>query len=187
MRYDSKSGFMFELILGLVVLAILLVAEYLHAHKAALVGPTPTPITRVVISTAPGVSVTPATTATPLAPPSFIYDISDLALIFAAPGRLKDLDSTAVYLAGDQAVNSVGFSSKRLEAAGCSASSAPLGIITYDTDKGGEIVAHVGSQNIYYIEPKTGCRADASLLPLASLKAALGSVVSGTLSAQSSR
>lgn len=187
MRDKSKTGFMLELVLGLVVLGILLVAEYLHAHKAAIMGPTPSPIIKVVISTAPGVTVTPAAVDTQPNPPAFIYDISDLGLMFAAPGTLKDLDSAAVHLAGDQAVNSVGFSTKRLEAAGCSLQSAPLGILTYDTDKGGDIVAHVGSQNLYYLEPKAGCKADTAFLPLASLKAALGSLISDTTTPQSAR
>lgn len=180
MRDKGKTGFMLELVLGLIVLAILLVAEYLHAHKAAIMGPTPTPIIKVVISTAPGVTVTPAPTNTLPNSPAFIYDIADLGLMFASPGALRDLDSAAVHLAGDQAVNSVGFSSQRLEAAGCSVQSAPLGILTYDTDKGGDIVAHVGNQNLYYLEPKAGCKADGTLLPLAGFKAALGSLISDT-------
>jgi len=185
MSGQSKTGFMFELVLGLVVLGILLVAEYLHSHKAALVGPTPTPIIKVVISTAPGATLTPAPLAQPA--PAFIYDISDLGLMFAAPGSLADLDSAAVHLAGDQAVNSVGFSSKRLETAGCSVQSAPLGTLTYDTDKGGDIVAQVAGQKLYYLEPKVGCKADVALLPLASFKASLGSIISDKATSQSTR
>lgn len=180
MSGQSKTSYMFELVLGLIVLAILFVAEYLHAHKAAITGPTPTPIIKVVISTVPGVTVTPSPTGMLPSAPAFIYDITELGLMFAAPGALKDLDSAAVHLAGDQAVNSVGFSSQRLEAAGCSVQSAPLGILTYDTDKGGDIVARVGGQNLYYLEPKAGCKADAVLQPLANFKAALGSLISDT-------
>lgn len=180
MSGQSKSSYMFELVLGLIVLAILLVAEYLHAHKAAIMGPTPTPIIKVVISTAPGVTVTPAPTNPQPNSPAFIYEIADLRLMFAAPGSLRDLDSAPVHLAGDQAVNAVGFSSQRLEAAGCSVQSAPLGILTYDIDKGGDIVANVGGKNLYYLEPKAGCKADAALQPLANFKAALGSLISDT-------
>ena len=187
MSGHSKSGFMFELVLGVVVLAILLVAEYLHANKAATVGPTPSPIIKVVISTAPGVTVTPLAPIVSPTTPAFIYNIADLGLMFAAPGTLNDLNSAAVHLAGDQAVNSVGFSSKRLEAAGCSVQSAPLGILTYDTDKGGDIVARVGGQNLYYLEPKAACKADVALLPLASFKASLGSIISDTSAVKTTR
>jgi hypothetical protein len=187
MSVQSKTGFMFELVLGLIVLGILLVAEYLHAHKAAIVGPIPTPITRVVISTAPGVTVTPQAAATPQVLPAYIYDITDLGLMFAAPGSLNDLDSAAVHLVGDQAVTSVGFSSKRLEAAGCIVQTAPLGIITYDTDKGGDIVASIAGQSLYYLAPKAGCKADVALLPLDSFKASLGSTISDIPPAKTAR
>jgi hypothetical protein len=178
---------MFELVLGLIVLVILLVAEYLHAHKAAIMGPTPSPIIKVVVSTAPGVTVTPVATPASLTPQAFIYDISDLGLMFAAQGGLKDLDTAAVHLSGDQAVNSVGFSSQRLETAGCSAQSAPLGTLTYDTDKGGDIVARVGTQNLYYLQPKAGCKADAAILPLISLRSSLGSIIGATATAKTTR
>ena len=191
MTGPSKSGFMFELVLGLVVLAILLVAEYLHVRKAAIIGPTPTPIVKVVVTTAPGASVTPAATAAPVAgaigSPAFIYDVPELGVMFAAPGTLKDLNSTTVRLPGDQNLSSVGFATKRLEAAGCSLASAPLGILTYDTDKGGSIVARVKDQNLYYLEPVAGCKAEATLLPLASFKSALSSLVSDVLAPKAAR
>ena len=182
MAVRYTSGAAVEITLSVVVLAILLMAEYLHNHKAATLGPMPTPIIKTVVVTAPGASVSPTPTVTPepSVRPSFIYDASDLGAMFAAPGRLYDLTATSVHLAGDQAVNSIGLGSKRLDAADCKAITAPLGTLTYDTDKGGTAVATIGNRTLYYLDPKAGCAADATLLPLSELKAALTSFISDT-------
>lgn len=90
--------------------------------------------------------------------PSTIYNISNLGIQFSLPAPLSDLTDKIVHLEGDQAVNSVGFSSKRLEAAGCSVESAPLGYLTYDNDKGGVIVGNARGSNLYYIPPSGQCQ-----------------------------
>jgi len=53
---------------------------------------------------------------------------------------------------------------------GCSVDSAPLGILTYDSDKGGMVVANTRNSKLYYIKPQPGCKADASFLDWRSLE-----------------
>lgn len=91
-------------------------------------------------------------------PSSTIYDISNLGIQFSLPVSLSDLTDKIVKLEGDQAVDSVGFSSKRLEEVGCSAESAPLGYLTYDDNKGGVIVGRARSSDLYYISPSGQCQ-----------------------------
>lgn len=55
------------------------------------------------------------------------YDIIGLAVSFTLPGTLYDLTYQNHKFPNDQAVNSVEFSSKRLESAGCGLETAPLG------------------------------------------------------------
>jgi len=103
--------------------------------------------------------------------------IADLGLNVSVPSNLSDLTSEPKHLAGDQAVNSVVLSTAKLETAGCARSSAPLGYLTYDSDKGGTKVASARGSNLYYLEPDTKCSAVTSS-ELNSLKAALKSLVS---------
>jgi hypothetical protein len=108
-------------------------------------------------------SATASPIATPTPTPDSTFDVSDLGVKFTLSGSLWDLDYKVVHLTGDQAVNSVAFSSKRLEAAGCSLDSAPLGYLTYDNDKGGVMVATARNSSLYYLQPQAGCNADVSL------------------------
>ncbi len=54
MASENRTGLVIEGVLAVLVLGILLVAQLLHAQKVAKVGPSPTPITRVVVTTALG-------------------------------------------------------------------------------------------------------------------------------------
>jgi len=106
------------------------------------------------------------------------FDITDLGVRFTLPDELSDLTYTVVHLSGDQAVNSVGFSDKRLEAAGCSAAMAPLGYLTYDSYKGGVVVGHARGSQLSYLKPDKKCSADISLQNLGVLENALHSIES---------
>ncbi len=105
-----------------------------------------------------------------------IYSISNLGLLVYLPSSLSDLTHNVVHLAGDQAVNSVEFSTIRLESAGCPLSSAPLGYLTYDNDKGGVVVAHARGSDLYYIKPTVQC--GAALQDWPTLQQALKTIVS---------
>jgi hypothetical protein len=85
------------------------------------------------------------------------YSISNLGLLFNLPNTLSDLTYQVVKLSGDQAVNSVKFSTKRLESVGCNLSTDPLGYLTYDKDKGGVVVANARGSDLYYIKPAVQC------------------------------
>lgn len=83
--------------------------------------------------------------------------ISDLRLRAMVPESLGDLSSTPIHLEGDQALNSVALSSKRAESSGCKKSSAPLGYLTYNSDRGGRFVAMAYGSELYYLPPENKC------------------------------
>lgn len=107
---------------------------------------------------------------------SIIYDVSDLGVKFALPQTLSDLTYKAAKLPGEQAVNSVAFSSKCLESAGCGVESAPLGYLTYDNDKGGTRVGHARGSELYYIAPTGQCKVAGAMQNSDTLKGALQSL-----------
>ncbi len=107
--------------------------------------------------------------------PSNIYNIS-LGFLVRLPDSLSDLTEQVVKLSGDQAVNSVALSTTRLESVGCSLSSAPLGYLTYDSDKGGVIVAHARGSDVYYIKPTVQC--GGTLQDWSGLQEALKTIIS---------
>ncbi len=104
-----------------------------------------------------------------------IYHITDLALSFTLPDTLSDLTHRYHKFPNDQAVNSVEFSSKRLESAGCGLETAPLGYLTFDTGRGGILVGHLKNDldKLYYIRPNGQCKADKSLQDWQTLENAL--------------
>lgn len=108
-----------------------------------------------------------------------IYEVPELAVEFTLPETFMDLTHEVVKLSGDQAVNSVAFSSKRLETFGCGLETAPLGYLTYDNDKGGTLVGHAkyDSDKLYYIKPDGQCKADTSLQDWRTLENALKSII----------
>jgi hypothetical protein len=108
-----------------------------------------------------------------------VLDITPLGVEFALPSDVSDLTYQIVHLTGDQAVNSVEFSSQRLEVAGCGLSAAPLGYLTYDSDKGGTLVASdIRNSSLYYVSPASGvCKANASLQDWQALKSYLTTAV----------
>lgn len=169
------------LVVELIILAAVIVVagfagyQYLKNSKAANKAGTPKPHIVANSSTSPS----PATTEAPTPTPSSTFDISSLGVKFTLSGTVSDLDYQVVHLTGDQAVNSVEFSSKRLEAAGCSLASAPLGYLTYDNNKGGTLVANVRNSNLYYLSPTAGsCAAAPSLQTWQALESSLRSAVS---------
>lgn len=91
------------------------------------------------------------------------YTVSELGIKFYIPNTLSDVVHKVVKFPTDQAVNTVGFSTRRLETAGCDAKSAPLGYLTYNKTVGGEIIAHVRNSDLYYIKPDGTCKAYVSL------------------------
>jgi hypothetical protein len=101
------------------------------------------------------------------------YDIPDLDISISVPKEFSDLTFTSIQLPGDQAVNSVGFSSVRLENSGCPSTSAPLGYLTYDMDKGGKKAGSANGGSLYYIEPDKPCGADPKLQNWQGLESAL--------------
>ncbi|MEK7565360.1 MAG: hypothetical protein AAB501_03950 [Patescibacteria group bacterium] len=107
-----------------------------------------------------------------------IYEVPELAVEFVLPEAFMDLTHKVVKLSGDQAVNSVAFSSKRLETFGCGLETALLGYLTYDNDKGGIFVGHAKYDNdkLYYIKPSGQCKADISLQDWQTLENALKSL-----------
>jgi hypothetical protein len=102
---------------------------------------------------------------------SSVYDIVDLGVKFTVPATFSDLTHRVVKLAGDQAVNSVAFSSRQLEAAGCGVEA--LGYLTYDTNKGGVIVGRARGSDLYYLQPKAACKTGATLQNWQGLRDAL--------------
>ena len=95
-----------------------------------------------------------------------IYRISELGLEFRLPPSLNDLTHNIAVFNNDQAVNSVGFASRRLGAVGCGwsgISGPPLGYLRYGNDQGGVLVANARGSNLYYIAPGVHCGADISL------------------------
>ena len=104
-----------------------------------------------------------------------IYHITDLALSFTLPDTLSDLTHRYHKFPNDQAVNSVEFSSKRLESAGCGLETAPLGYLTFDAGRGGILIEHLKNDldKLYYIRPNGQCKADKSLQDWQTLENAL--------------
>lgn len=111
------------------------------------------------------------------------YGIPELGTIIMIPKDFSDLTSVIIQLPGDQAVNSIGLSTTRLESAGCTATSAPLGYLTYDMDKGGKKAGNVNGGSIYYVEPDKPCSADTSLQDWRKLESSL-QIKEGTSSSQ---
>lgn len=101
---------------------------------------------------------------------TFLYDITDLGVKFDLPFSLVDLGYIPVHLHGDQGVNSVEFTTKRLQDAGCTIDMAPMGILTYDSDKGGTKVGHARGSNLYYIKPDGRCHVNSRLQPWQKLR-----------------
>ena len=157
------------------IIAVLLivaagVAVYnLNKHQKNAVTTTTSP------STSSAAKVNSSTTPQPS--PDSTFDIADLGVKFTLTGSLWDLEHKVVHLTGDQAVNSVEFSTKRLDAVGCGLDSAPLGYLTYDSDKGGAIVATARNQNLYYLQPTGVCKAEASLQNWQALESSLRSII----------
>ena len=109
------------------------------------------------------------------------YHIQDLGLEFAFLPALSDLTHEVARFNSDQAVNSVGFSTVRLDAAGCSwqnLQGAPLGYLRFGNDQGGVLVAHARFSDLYYIRPKVSCDANPSLQNWQLLQNSLRSLVS---------
>jgi hypothetical protein len=102
-----------------------------------------------------------------------IYVIDDLGLKFTLSSAVGELTHKVVRLEGEQAVSTVAFSTKSLEASGCNIESAPLGHLTYTEGKGGVFVARARSSNLYYIEPKNSCGSNWQ-----KLKSSLNSLIS---------
>lgn len=106
----------------------------------------------------------------------FVYHVKMLQLKFTAPGKFSDLIDEVKYRSGDQAVNAVAFSSKRLSDAGCSTQDAPLGILAYDQKSPGAEQVSPGS-HWYFSPPQQACgKADSSLQDWKSLQSALKTV-----------
>ena len=179
MKYMSDEKGTAPLLLVVLVALLIIVGGYAiynvthHANgEQASNSTTPTP------SSSPISSASPAA-PTPTPTPGSVFDISSLGVKSTLTGALYDLTYQVVHLTGDQAVNSVEFSSQRLEAAGCSLSSAPLGYLTYDNDKGGTLVANARNSDLYYLAPTTGtCKAAASLQNWQALESSLKTSVS---------
>lgn len=158
-----------EVVLVIVAVAAIGAAVYLgfRAHnlsvrgKAAASSPAPSPVASAT------------TTPTTSAAPGFVFDISELGVKFTAPAAFTGLTYQQVHLTGDQAVNSVELSTKTLTTATCPISSAPLGYLTYDSDKGGQKVATARNSDLYYIAPTGTCAAS----NYAALKTALQGLV----------
>lgn len=110
------------------------------------------------------------------------FDIASLGVKFELSNTLSDLTYIVINLGGEQAVNSVGFSSKQLEAIGCPASSAPLGYLTYDDNKGGTLVARARNSDLYFIKPDKLCNADERLRDWHTLQNNLSSLVTDYVS-----
>lgn len=91
------------------------------------------------------------------------FTVPELGIIIMVPKDFADLKAASIGLPGDQTVNTVGLSTSRLEAEGCTASSAPLGYLTYDMDKGGKKAGSTNGGSIYYVEPDKPCAIDVSL------------------------
>lgn len=171
---SNESGFTaLEIILTIVVLAAIGAAVFfgLKAHDSATNKDTAASVSTPVASASPSNSSSP--TSTPSLP-SFVFDISDLGLKFTAPGEYAGLTYQVVHLAGDQAVNSVALSTKTLTTTACPISTAPLGYLTYDSDKGGQKVANARNSTLYYIAPTGACAAS----NYSALQAALQTLVS---------
>ena len=103
--------------------------------------------------------------------------IDDLGLQFEAPTKLGTLTFSPIHLEGDQALNSVTISSEAATQAGCTQDDGPLGVLTYDRNKGGTLVANARSADLYYIEPTKACSA-VTRLDISTLQSALASLVS---------
>lgn len=157
---SNQSGFTaIEIILTIIALAAIGAAVYfgLKARNSATNNHVTTSVITPTVSASP--SGSPSPTASPSLP-SFVFGISDLGLKFTAPGAFTGLTYQVVHLAGDQAVNSVALSTKTLTTAACPISSAPLGYLTYDGDKGGKKVADARNSALYYIAPTGACAAN---------------------------
>ncbi len=170
----NQKGFTgFEVVLIVIALVAIGAAGYFayeaRQDKTVLVA-APKKTEKTIQAQPQPVSSKPETTS--------VYNIKDLGVEFALPSSISDLSYKVVNLGGEQAVSSVTFSTKRLEAAGCSLDSAPLGHLTYTEGKGGILVASARGSNLYYIEPKGSCSADPSLRNWQKLKEALKTTVS---------
>lgn len=91
--------------------------------------------------------------------PDFSFNIDMMGLTFTVPGEFTGLTYVTKAYKGDQAVNSVQFSTKTLTTTKCPATSAPLGILRYTNDQGGEYVATARGDKLYYIPPTGECAA----------------------------
>jgi len=175
LKYTSNErGVISVLFIILVVIVVIAVGVALfeshHVNRQAGSSPSPSSSSVVRATSSPSPS--------PTAAPSSYFDIVDLGVKFLLPASFSDLEYKVVHLTGDEAVNSVAFSSKRLDAAGCGLDTAPLGYLTYDSDKGGSMVAIARNSNLYYLQPQAGCKASATLQDWQSLETALKSLVS---------
>jgi hypothetical protein len=87
------------------------------------------------------------------------YDMTELGAEFKLPFKLMDLGYKVRYIKGDQAPSTVEFTTKRLQAAGCTIDQAPMGMLTYRSDLGGTKIAHIRHSNMYYVKPDGSCHA----------------------------
>lgn len=99
------------------------------------------------------------------------YDISELGIKFVLPASVPDLIHVVAHFPGDQAVNSVALSSKKLAILGCA--TGTLGYLTLDADKGGSFVASARGSNLYYIKPSFVCESNISAGAVQDLSSAL--------------
>lgn len=91
--------------------------------------------------------------------PDFSFNIDMMGLTFTVPGEFTGLTYVSKAYKGDQGVNSVQFSTKTLTTAKCPITAAPLGVLRYSNDQGGEYVATARGDKLYYIPPTGECAA----------------------------
>ncbi|MDO8590451.1 MAG: hypothetical protein Q7R65_00550 [bacterium] len=85
-----------------------------------------------------------------------VYQIKELGLLFDLPQMLSGLKHRSFWSPGDQAVNSVVFTTWGLARDGVCTDDA-LGTLTYNKDLGGVIVAHARGSDVYYLPPQKKC------------------------------
>lgn len=162
-----------EIILAVIVVGLLIAVGYLFISKDDDKKSDDDKIT----NTTQGQSNEQSSETSQTATESQTIAIDDLGLQFEAPTKLGTLTFSPIHLEGGQALNSVTISSEAATQAGCAQDDGPLGVLTYDRDKGGTLIANARSTNLYYIEPTKACSAITGL-DISTLQSALESLVS---------
>lgn len=170
-------GLILELILAVLVLAILGGAELVKSRATSVMPVNKTVVTQVVVTASPSASPPPSTTPVASPAPAYVFIMSDLRMMFAAPGSLPDLVAVPLMSSGQTAVQTVAFGSQRLIAAGCPAAEAPLGSLTIEMGTDGRVVANVNGVNVRYLEPVKKCPRGATFPTTSDLVPALSSLV----------